>query len=1254
MSSGGEPDPVNQTSGDALAQLAAVNEKTIRSAGPRYTPGVDPAAPNIEIAYLVEALDALSLVDGWKVRVEYLAKAVSESIEYRTHALARVFRRRKTTPTRLIEQAKTLVQLQDPAAIKRSAALLRRDTRYVSARLRVGIEQLWNEIGELPEETQSSERNNLQSEARGLDNVLSAVQALDGYLSGTPGAFLRGANGLLLLGSWGTGKTHLLCDIARQRVSAGAPALVVLASELPEGVGVLDSIASSTGLAMSGSELLSELNRLGASTKTRALLMVDAINEGGRDVWRRELAALARAVSQWTHVGLVVSCRRPFNDTIVTAAAERRLESVEHYGFQDQEFDAQIEYFAFYDLPAPSVPLITPEFTRPLFLKILCESIKGLGKRSQRQKLREIASGQKGMTYVLEYYTQKVGKGIEADLGLARGSCWLALKGAQVGGGIAGVMAQSGRDWLTVDNAAQSLEASLGLDAARAQDVLRRFIHDGLLIEGTHWDDGQMVSAIQFSYQRFGDHLIARHLLDAHLVTTSEDAVRRCFYRNRALGQPFLIDQWGHQFESPGIAAAIMLEFPERMKRSGLPRELLGYLPNATRRVSAVRDVFLGGLYWRPVDAFTPEAERIVGFFLTQADDWSRVETFEVLVGLATRPNHPYSASRLASYLERQTMVARDQTWSEFVRRSDEHGNVERILAWIERTTIRDDEAIANEIRLLSLLLTTTRRPLRDRATRALVLRGMARPALLFDEALESLSFNDPYVPERMLAAAYGVAMRLWADPAGSALRDAIVPFARSLVRAMFVEGAPRATKHVLSRDYALGVITLARRVNRNAIATQQVGLLREPFAQVPSPFIPAEDIAEADVADSRDAMHMDFENYTLGRLIPGRGNYQEDHPEYQQVRRQIARRMTDLGYSAEAFGQIDRSIGQMQPISRASDGGKTDRYGKKYSWIAFFEMYGVRSDLGLLDEYRANERTTDCDVDPSFPAGPQQWLPSLPDVFTNAPTDHRDWLVSGPIPDYRHLLVVPQIEGATGGPWVLLNGFIDQSGSGDREVFAFLRSLLMRQPAVEPVRQAIATMDYLGNDRVPGAGEDYYTYAGEVPWSPRYGSDYRRTNGHARRHIATMLHRFSDTLGRWIGTGRAEVPVHRWIWESYHSSLNEVSGIEFPAPALCETLGLVNRGSTVDLWDSAGRQASVYREFHVADRFGNSNLLYLRQDLLERYLSITGQVLIWVPWGERTLHYRNFNRGSLSPEIQEALQASSNNFGGLIEYSSL
>jgi hypothetical protein len=359
---------------------------------------------------------------------------------------------------------------------------------------------------------------------------------------------------------------------------------------------------------------------------------------------------------------------------------------------------------------------------------------------------------------------------------------------------------------------------------------------------------------------------------------------------------------------------------------------------------------------------------------------------------------------------------------------------------------------------------------------------------------------------------------------------------------------------------------------------------------------------------------------------------------------------MSDLGYSA-AFSELDRSIAQMQPLSRASDGGKTDRYGKKYSWIAFFEMYGVRSDLDLLAERRSRERTSDCDVDPSFPAPAQVWVPPLPDVFTGAPTAHAAWLTEGTVPDYRHLLVLPQLDGAVGGPWVLLNGFIQEAGTNGRETFTFVRGLFMRPRDVSRVRNAMATLDYLGNSRVPEPGDDYHTYAGEIPWSPLYGDDFRLANGRARRHLSRMFERFSG--GRWIGSGQVEVPVHRWAWESYHSALNQVSGVEFPAAALCDRLGLVNHNGSFDLWDQTGRQASVYREFAVADRNSGSSVLYLRQDLLEQYLSLTGQTLVWIPWGERTLHYKHFNHGSPAPAVQAALQSNQNTFGELIEYSS-
>ena len=399
---------------------------------------------------------------------------------------------------------------------------------------------------------------------------------------------------------------------------------------------------------------------------------------------------------------------------------------------------------------------------------------------------------------------------------------------------------------------------------------------------------------------------------------------------------------------------------------------------------------------------------------------------------------------------------------------------------------------------------------------------------------------------------------------------------------------------------------------------------------------------------DSRQAMLMDFSNYTIGRLVPGRANYQEEHAEYQNVRRQIARRMSDLGYSS-AFSKLDRSIAHTQSMTRESDGGKVDRYGKKYSWIAYFEMYGVRSDLDLLGEWRSRARSSDADVDPSFPTEPIQWEPPLPEFFADAPTEHVSWLSEGPVPQYQHLLVKPHIDGVEGGPWVLLNGFIQQAGSHDRETMTFLRGLLMRPDEISRIQVEVREAEYLGNSKVPEPGEDHYTYAGEIPWSLSYAGDSRLANGRARRHVSPILERFSG--GRWIASGRVEVPVHRWSWESYHSLFNQVSGIEFVAPALSEKLGLVNHNSTFDLWDQSGHRATVYREFHVTGRFGNSKLLYLRKDLLERYLAHTKQSLVWIPWGERTLHHKHFSHGTLDPEVQAVLSGQLNNFGDLIEY---
>jgi len=269
---------------------------------------------------------------------------------------------------------------------------------------------------------------------------------------------------MLLLGMWGTGKTHSLCDLTKQRMQTGLPTLLCLARTLPYSRDPLEGLCEETQLAPRPAELLQGLQELGEKADCQALIIIDGINEGNRARWAGSVRSIARAIGPLTHVGLVLSCRQPFDDLIFTARRRRQFVTVEHRGFEDIEVDAQVEFFTYYGIPAPHAPLLTPEFSRPFFLKMLCESVRNMSKRSKDKYVRDLASGQKGMTRVLEDFTKEVGKPIERDFGLPRLTCWRLLKGDRLRPGtpiigVAPTMAQTLREYVFRDECLSLVES---------------------------------------------------------------------------------------------------------------------------------------------------------------------------------------------------------------------------------------------------------------------------------------------------------------------------------------------------------------------------------------------------------------------------------------------------------------------------------------------------------------------------------------------------------------------------------------------------------------------------------------------------------------------------------------------------------------------------------------------------------------------------------------------------------------------------
>lgn len=1271
----------------SLARLETVNLEHVQAAGARYTPALDANAPNLEITSLLDAIEALGLTNRHNDTLSSLVGELSKAWGKSPPWIRKLFARCKQSPAYLIE---LLTQLPTKPAGEAANVLanIRRTSSFANERLRREEDTIWNY--QISQERESDKYKQAQHKLRELREITAPVASIYRYTASKNFALINNPR-MFIRGQWGTGKTHFLCDITLQRQKLRQPTLFLLAHRLIGREDLLLSICDSTGLARGPKDLLKKLNELGKRSGGRALIIIDGINEADRDLWKQGIGSLAQQADKYPNVGLVLSCRSPFERQILDKATEKLFVQTVHTGFEEIEFDAQGAFFDFYKIPHPHIPMLVPEFTRPLFLHTLCKSLAGKTRSGKSRAINAISSGQKGMTKVLEDFVRVIGAEIEDDFQLPHLTCWRILKGGfppqgSKETGIAVTMAETACDVVDRTACTEILQAWTGFDDARVEALLQRMLTDGLLAEDVSWISGDMEEVIRLPFQRFSDHLICRHLLGTYLKTETEQEIRQSFHKNRPLGKIFDVDEWGQTYSQPNLATALMLEFPERVRRT-LPeeeRELVFYLPKRVRLATPLQDVFLDGLLWRSSGSFTKQTDSLVSFYLQHSNQYVQQQVLEALVCLASRPNHPYSANRLAHHLASKTAVERDLYWSEFLRMAEPSSVVHRLLDWIEgqgKSALKESAA-ENVIRLCSLYLTTTDRALRDRATKCLVLLGERHPSILFKRTIETLGFDDPYIPERMLAASYGVLMRQWVG-ADKKLSDTTSEFARGVYDAMFEQSAPAATSYILMRDYAIGIIQLARKLDPRCLGRRTIARLKPPYPASKHPIPAARNIPKARCEGAKPAILMDFENYTIGSLVKGRGNYDYGNKEYQGVVRQIKWRILNLGYTEEAFKTIDRLIGQASfNEGRHPAGAKVDRYGKKYSWIAFFEVSGIRAEAGVLPYFGEEKRISYTDIDPSFPEPARKWQPPLRTYFRKPLTNVNRWIHSGPTPKYNHLLQMDEVDGLH-GPWTLLDGFIQENHQSDhREVFTFLRGVLAAPKDISDLGAKFLAREYPGNHAISDGGSDDNAYAGEISWRDTVGLYLRSPSGKLVPHIEEILdehiHRrvrksvasltdderviatlqqarislFEegdgspnrlaelnpdtiieiDQYDRNPGV-RVEIPVHTYEWGSGRSAQNQHAYFQYPALTICDRLGLKVTGDMNELVDTKGRTASIFCQFGPEASFERSRLLYLRTDLLSKYQKSTNQQLVWMLWGERSLHYSRLQ--NISTDLQ-------------------
>ncbi|MEH7255587.1 hypothetical protein V7111_26105, partial [Neobacillus niacini] len=309
----------------------------------------------------------------------------------------------------------------------------------------------------------------------------------------------------VLLGEAGIGKSHLLCDIALKRLENSLPTLFLLGQRYSGGNPLnflLDQLDIRGG---SYKQVLGALDAAGEAKNTRTLIIIDAINEGHyKDEWIDHLSSLLTDISNYPHLSIILSCRSTYVNYILPDLPEDRLTRFYHTGFRGYEHRAAMKYLANQGISKPSIPISSPEFSNPLFLKTCCKALKLNGYTS-------FPKGLHGQSKLFDFYLESVEKIINRKKKYLPGQ---------------GVVQN------TLDHFVQMLYPD-NLYGIAVSDSIKKInehdtnphmgdnlatllIDEGLLsldiIPDQHNRRGKEV--VRFTYERFSDHFIAQFIID--------------------------------------------------------------------------------------------------------------------------------------------------------------------------------------------------------------------------------------------------------------------------------------------------------------------------------------------------------------------------------------------------------------------------------------------------------------------------------------------------------------------------------------------------------------------------------------------------------------------------------------------------------------------------------------------------------------------------------------------------------------------
>ena len=1074
-------------------------------------------------------------------------------------------------------------------------------------------------------------RRSLQYDLHRLERALRDFEDL--LQSSATKAAYRGA--LLLTGEAGQGKTHLFCDVSQRAVDAGRPAIVLFAGRL-SGRHLWFEVAEQLGLGQVGSEeLIGGMQAAAKASNAPFLLLFDALNEADEPTaWQTELPSLLAEIAQKPWISLGVSVRSTFRPVVLPADGLPDIAEVEHPGFGGRESEATERFFDTFDLEQPRIPLLTPEFINPLFLKLYCEGLKGLGPSAP-------PVGKTHISDVFNRYLEHKAKRIRSQLNLD--PVTRPIEAAI--NAFSEVLAENNSDYLAYDRSAKIINEFAPELHQWPDTLLGQLLSEGVLTADLARHDATTgpVEVIRFTYQRFADYKVVSVLLKPldHDPARLRDAL--------ATGKPLR----KQVLKAPaGWIEALAVQMPERFNVELL--DAARWRLNSFTRHQWDR-AFVRSIATREPSSVTKRSRELLREIQQRSPDLSGL-VLETMLTVAPLPEHPLNADALHNVLKSWSMPTRDVAWSiPTYFAFDNGGALDRLIRWAARGPYPDctDEVVELAAVPLVWTFTSPNRGMRDYATKALsqLLAGnlSVLPSLIqrFD------GVNDPYVVERLAVVSHGAVIC-----GGSAAPELALAAAQELRRVALAEVQ---VPNIITRDAVRGMYEWCAR--HDLIDNHTHAEMLPPYGSTPPEKTRTKKQLESEY--DREKHHGedikwpyeglfgsifslgDFGRYVIESELRHFSRYplssacsecdsEARYPE-EIGRRWVFERVLSLGWTPKAFAEFDRYRVRVR-ASRSAH--KAERFGKKYQWIALreliariadnfhmtgdfddqpvtfagpWQLFGRDIDPTLPPPPRKRNEDDEFELSPTFASGDETWwTPPEPRYRRDDPPVGKDWAVEiDDIPEFEPLV---KRKDGNATRWVVLHAhycFDDEIPEGEekcsrhrRNLWSNIYSWLVQPADRDALVASLERQSLMGCQRSEALEHIDAAYLGELPWAAA-ANEYPDSWSEIRPRDDLKLMEF-QVYPTWA----------EYLWEGNDLDCSIDHGVHawFPAPVLFNAGELSWVPGTREWCRPDGTSVAQYREGD-----GHSALL-VREDWLKRTLRKTGHSIVLGWLGEKQL----------------------------------